>query len=243
MPRSGGGERRLVPVVEVLAGDAAQVTAWARARCRRSRSPWGRRRTNARMRLCGANGSACGAEASGPSGRSAASASRARRRGGRRRSRSPGRRRADRDGQPAGVRHRPVDARAAGLDQLVAHAARQREVGPRPALSAVVQVAELAAPHVERGAAEARLDAGLDAGPGAHLLDDGLDGGASEDWEVSTVMSTMMKVQVRLKSRPRVADPVARARAEAGGAVARVGELAAVEREAAAADALGQARP
>src|SRR5712691_9538561 len=38
-----------------------------------------------------------------------------------------------------------------------------------------------------------------------------------------------------------VADPVARAGTEAGSAVAGVGELAAVERQAAAADALGQA--
>ena len=38
-----------------------------------------------------------------------------------------------------------------------------------------------------------------------------------------------------------VSDPVARARSQAGGAVAGVGELAAVEREAAAADAFGQA--
>jgi SAM-dependent methyltransferase len=43
------------------------------------------------------------------------------------------------------------------------------------------------------------------------------------------------------QSAPRpVADPVAGARPEAGGTVARVGELTAVEREAAAADALGE---
>jgi hypothetical protein len=39
-----------------------------------------------------------------------------------------------------------------------------------------------------------------------------------------------------------VADPVASARALAGGAVVGVGEAAAIEREAAAADALGQPR-
>ncbi len=45
----------------------------------------------------------------------------------------------------------------------------------------------------------------------------------------------------RASARPPVADPVAWARAETGGAVAGVGELAAVEREAAAADAFGEA--
>jgi hypothetical protein len=45
-------------------------------------------------------------------------------------------------------------------------------------------------------------------------------------------------------SGPRpVADPVARAGTESSGAVARIRELAAVEREAAAADALGEAEP
>src|SRR4051794_31576246 len=44
----------------------------------------------------------------------------------------------------------------------------------------------------------------------------------------------------RLSGRP-VADPVARPRPEAGGAVAGVRQVAAVERQAAAADALGQA--
>ena len=40
----------------------------------------------------------------------------------------------------------------------------------------------------------------------------------------------------------RIAEPVARPGAEAGGAIVGIGELAAVEREAAAADALGEAR-
>src|SRR5262245_10080277 len=64
---------------------------------------------------------------------------------------------------------------------------------------------------------------------------------AAVPWRVgSTVMPPMMQVQVRLKSRPRIAHPEPRAGPGAGRPVVRVREPAAVQRQAAAADALGQ---
>src|SRR5688572_2639243 len=46
-----------------------------------------------------------------------------------------------------------------------------------------------------------------------------------------------------LSARPPVRHPVSRPRSEPGGAVAGVGEMAAIERQAAAADALGEPSP
>jgi hypothetical protein len=52
---------------------------------------------------------------------------------------------------------------------------------------------------------------------------------------------TPISTPVRGASAQRpVADPVARAGAEAGGTVVRIGELTAIERETAATDALGE---
>ena len=176
--QAGGRERRLVPVVEVLAGHAAQVHRLrlrgavehqvAGGAAQHERADAALRRERQRVRRRGLQ--------AGDRGRllcrralvgDPEHADRGLEVGGA----------ADRDGQPARIGHRAVDAGAAGLDQLVAHAARQRQVGERAALSEVVQVAELAPAHVERGAAEARLDAGLDARPGPDFLDDRLDGG------------------------------------------------------------------
>src|SRR5690242_15208365 len=49
------------------------------------------------------------------------------------------------------------------------------------------------------------------------------------------------KLATRSRRGPRIPEPVTGAGATAGGAVARVGEPAAIERQAAAADALGEA--
>jgi len=92
---------------------------------------------------------------------------------------------------------------AAGLDQLVAHRARERDVGERAALARVVQVAELAAAELEHRAAEARLRGELHPLPVRDLSHERVDGDASVEaclFQCLIGHADMMQPQVHLKS-------------------------------------------
>ena len=107
-----------------------------------------------------------------------------------------------RDRHPAGVRQDMVRPRLAGRDQLVAHAARERQV--RDAVA--VQVAELAAADAKLDTPEA-VRSDLDAWPGRNRLGDAA-GGSSllvGRWLPPTQFQTRLGAGRQLNQRPLVA--------------------------------------